>query len=264
MAGMRSIRPASDPAERPGSPSVMRWAMPWSPAAAAGRDPVQQYLDAPWHGVQDLARVRPAVAVAGRDDPEPLGGGPGPGVAPQRHPVPGEERQFQQRGAGARHVPVEDAGDVVALEAHVVGGDVVVPDQRRAGERAVPPRPGVGEAGHRIVERTGPPGHGGELTGAEHLAVLVDDLPGQVGQHLAALLVVPEDAGNVRDAVGQVAEQRVHGWGPRPGAAMYRVADTRRSPDVARQVHFIVVSHPDHLLPSVLRRRSCRGVGQLG
>lgn len=47
----------------------------------------------------------------------------------------------------------------------------------------------------------------------------------------------------MRHAAGQITQQRVHGRGPRPGGAVHRVTHPDRSPDIARQVHFFIVSH---------------------
>jgi|HubBroStandDraft_6_1064221.scaffolds.fasta_scaffold122211_2 hypothetical protein len=52
-----------------------------------------------------------------------------------------------------------------------------------------------GEARHRVAERVRPLDRRDELPGAERLIVVIDNAAREAGQHLAAPLAVPEDAG---------------------------------------------------------------------
>ena len=183
--------------------------------------------------------------IRGGDDGQSSGGRPGADVAPERHAVPGDEGQFERRRRGAGQVPVEDPHQLGTVKAHVVRRDVVVPDQRGVGDGEEPPRPGVGEAGHGVMERPGPSDHRNQLLQAERAGVDIDHMPRQVGQHLPSLLVAPQDPGDVRDARGEVIQKGVHRRGPRARAPAHRVPDAHSSPHVAAlQGDLPVVIHP--------------------
>src|SRR3712207_7974443 len=67
--------------------------------------------------------------------------------------------------------PVEDADQAVAVEADVVGRDVVVADQVRAGRSLEPPRPRICEAARGLVEPASPRSeeHTSELQSRQYL-----------------------------------------------------------------------------------------------
>jgi len=98
------------------------------------------------------------VAVAGGQELQAVGGVLGADVAPQGYAVPGRGGQLEQRGGRAGEVPVEPTGELVTVEAGVVPGGVVVPDQRRPADREEPPRPWMGEARDRFVAGLRPRG----------------------------------------------------------------------------------------------------------
>jgi nicotinamidase-related amidase len=130
-----------------------------------------------------------------------------------------------QRVRRSGKVPVEDPDQLVALEARVVRRDVVVPDQRRPIDGEHPPRPRMREPGDRGVELPGPGDQGTDLPFGEAFRVDVHDPTGKVVEDLPPLPVEPVPAGDVGQPGREEVQQRVYGRRPRPGRAVYPVAD---------------------------------------
>jgi hypothetical protein len=125
MSGSRRMRSWREAREWPGSPAVIRFAMPGVSGRRGGVDPVDHQPDPLGHGAQDGPSVE--VTVAGRERVEARGGVLGADVAPQRHAVPGHERQFIQRGGGAAKVPVEHSGELIPSKQTLYGAMSLCP-----------------------------------------------------------------------------------------------------------------------------------------
>ncbi len=218
---------------------------PRVPGGGGGGDPVQHELDPRRDRVEDLPGG--GAAVGRGHELEPRRRRRAPDVPPQRHAVPGDERELEQRRRRPGEVPVEDADQVVADEAGVVRGDVVVPDRRRVGDREEPPRPVVREARDGFVEGAGPGHQRDDLSRGEQLGVDVDHVAGKERQDLASRRVEAAHARHVRQAGPDMLEQRVHRRGPGTGRPVHGVADADGTADVARE-HFFVRGL--HVLPS--------------
>ena len=152
------------------------------------------------------------------------------GVPEQRHAAPGEVGELEEPGGRPGEVPVEDAGDPVPREHHVVRRHVVVPDQLRTVDGEEPPGPLVDEAVDRVVQLAGPAGEVLQLRVGEQRRVEVDDRARQVGQHLAAAGVDAEHLGHGPQPALPV-EQPVDRGGPRscrPAHGLRRSAPRRR------------------------------------
>ena len=169
----------------------------------------------------------------------PLGGERLPiSCSRQRNTVPRDEGQLHQRRRRPGEIPVEYPSQLIAIEAGVVRGDVIVADERGPPHARVPPWARVAESGHRLVEAACPRDERINLARCQQFGVDIDDPPGHEGENLTALpRRTPSTRGMQLGARGQVFEQRVNRGGPRPRVPVYRAADPATRHPHSRPAH---------------------------
>jgi hypothetical protein len=156
-------------------------------------------------------------------------------VAPQRDTVPCDEGELQERRRRPGEIPVEYPGDLIAVKADVVRGDVVVADERGPRCLRVPPRARVTEPGNRLVEAACPRGERVDLAWRQQLGVNIDDPPGQESEHLTALLIEPQHPRNVLGTRGEEIEKGMNRWRPWTRCPVHRATDPPRATHIASQ-----------------------------
>src|SRR5262245_23337076 len=202
-----------------------------------GLDPIAGAGHPGYDGVEDLDRVDSAVRPG--HQPEP----PGRLVDRDRpgewQRVPGYEGEILDRPARPGHVPVDDAGDPVALDPPVVGAGVVVAHdlpRRQCPAGLVPPRQRrVGPKGrHRVVEAAQPAHSVGQDGVRGDLAHRVDGPAREVRQDLPIAGVSAQHFRNTGEPARiEMGEQRVDGRRPPPDRPPDRRSDPDRAADVA-------------------------------
>ena len=102
----------------------------------------------------------------------------------------------------------------------------------------------MGEPALGLVQLARPASEVGEPGVTEQVRVDVDDLSGEVVEHLSPARIEPvHPRDGAEPGRTHVLQQRVHGRGPRPGRPAYRLADPHRAADVAAGQLLAVQEH---------------------